>query len=949
MPRGVVTFLFTDVEGSTQLFQRIEDRYHEILESHFRILRAAVISHRGTVVSLQGDGFLAAFGAVADAIEATVAAQSDLLEHHWPQDAMLKVRMGLHTGQAIPVRGDYTALALHRAARVSAAAHGGQIICSQTTADLLASDLPPDDPVSLRDLGLHALKDFPEPEHLYQVAHPRLPVDFPAPKTISPRRDNLPVQRTAFIGRQPDLREVPRLFEHSPLVAITGPGGVGKTRLALEVAASLASSFVDGCWVVELAGLQSGSLVSTAVAEALEVAITPSRSPIDSVVDAVRHKSLLVVLDNCEHLLDACAEIADRLLNSCAGVRILATSRERIGISGEAVWRVAPMEVPSVSRPGAVSALDHDAVRLFADRAEHSSPGFTLTEANTAAVIEICRRLDGLPLAIELAAARVGVLAPRDIADHLDDRFQLLTQGNRAALPRHQTLRAALEWSVDLLPDAERGLFRCLGVFVGGWDLAAGEAIYTDPESEVRARSLLVGLVERSLVVAESGEADARRFSLLESVRELAFAQLVAAGEARTVQARHLALYLNLAERAKLEGDEQRTWFPVLQNEYDNLRAALAFACQVPERADDALRLASCLAPFWTMRGDLSEGAGWLERALDNAPRESSHRAAALLGAGSIAVHRGDYRAARIHLEQSAALFRAAGDHAGAARTGLDLAWVAWHEGQIDQAAELLHGYRAVFDTAGDTKGLADAHRMLGMLAGERHQLSEATEHLEQALALFDRIGDDVGTAASLSSLGILAEYRGELVAACQLMEESLAVARRCGDVRRIVGALDNLGFFQQQLGQLERALQLHQESLAMARDIGASSLVAAALTNLGSTARQLGDLAQAQTALRESLTIARDTSDRSRDVADVLEELAALYATEGEPQRGLMLFAAAEALRDAVGYPLREYFQNMYGPIVTKARATLPDASDVWSSGRQLPIEDAMALALAR
>jgi predicted ATPase/class 3 adenylate cyclase len=949
MPRGVVTFLFTDVEGSTQLFRRIEDRYHEILESHFRVLRAAIVSHRGTVVSLQGDGCLAAFGAVADALDATVAAQSGLLQHPWPQDAVLKVRMGLHTGQAIPVRGDYTALALHRAARVSAAAHGGQIICSQTTADLLASHLSPGKTVGLQDLGLHTLKDFPEPEHLYQVVHPQLPVDFPAPKTISPRRDNLPVQRTAFIGRQPDLREVPRLLEHSPLVTITGPGGVGKTRLALAAAASLAPSFADGCRLVELAGLQSGSLVSTAVAEALDVAITPSRKPIDSVVDAVRHRSVLLVLDNCEHLLDACAEISDRLLDSCAGVRVLATSRERIGISGEAVWRLAPMGVPSASQPAGVSALDHDAVRLFADRAEHSLPGFALTETNAGAVIEICRRLDGLPLAIELAAARVGVLPPRGIADHLDDRFQLLTQGNRAALPRQQTLRAALEWSVDLLSDAERGLFRCLGVFAGGWDLAAAEAIDAEPAPELSTRYLLVQLVERSLVVAESGDAGARRFSLLESVRELAFAHLVAAGEAPAAQARHLALYLDLAERAKLEGDEQRTWFPVLQNEYDNLRAALTFACEAPERADDALRLAACLAPFWTMRGDLSEGAGWLERALDNAAPDTPHRAAALLGAGSIAVLRGDYRSGRIHLEESAALFRAAGDHAGAARTGLDLAWVAWHEGDIDETAELLHGYRAIFDTAGDTKGLADAYRMLGMLAGERHQLPEATAHLERALALFDRIGDDVGTAASLSSLGVLAEYRGELVAACQLMEESLAVARRCGDARRIVGALDNLGFFHQQLGQLERALELHRESLAMARDIGASSLVAAALTNLGSTARQLGDLPLAQAALRESLTIARDTSDRSRDVADVLEELAALYATAGEARRSLMLFAAAEALRDAVGYPLREYFQNMYEPIVTEARATLPDAGDVWSTGRRLPIEDALALALAR
>jgi predicted ATPase/Tfp pilus assembly protein PilF len=858
------------------------------------------------------------------------------------------VRMGVHSGQAIPVGSDYTALALHRAARVSAAAHGGQIICSQATADLLSSELTAAGLVSLRDLGLHGLKDFPEPEHLYQVAHPRLAVDFPPPKTISPRRDNLPLPRTAFIGRQLELDELPRLLEHSALVTITGPGGVGKTRLALEVASLLAPSFSDGCRLVELAGLQSGSLVPTATAGALGVAITSGRSPLESLVEAVRHQRLLIVLDNCEHLLEACAELADRLLSSAAEVRVIATSRERIGISGETVWRMAPMGVPASPPAGVAGALSHDAVRLFADRAARSSPGFAVTDANAPAVGEICRRLDGLPLAIELAAARVGVLPPREIADNLDDRFRLLSQGNRSALPRHQTLRAALEWSVDLLTDAERRVFRRLGVFAGGWDLPAAEAICDEATSPGSTHHLLLQLVERSLVVTGSGNTDGR-YSLLESVRELAFAHLAAAGEAAEVRARHLARYLSLAERAKLEGDEQRIWFPVLRAEYDNLRAALMFASEAPDRSDDALRLAASLAPFWVMRGDLTEGDGWLQRTLSGASPSNVHRAAALLGAGSIAVLRGDYRSGRTLLEQSAELFRAAGDVAGEARTALELASVEWREGQNDRAAARVDGCLAVLEAAGDIKGLADAHRMLGLLAGERHQLADATRHLEQALAMFDRIGDDVGTAATLSSLGVAAEYRGDLAAACQLTEESLAIARRCGDTRRIVGALDNLGFFHQQLGELTRARELHQQSLAMAREVGASSLVAAALTNLGSTARQLGDLAEAQAALRESLTIARDTSDRSRDVADVLEELAALYATEGEARRSLLLFASAEALRDAVGYPLREYFQNMYQPIVTEARAAVPDAEAVWRAGRELVIDDALALALAR
>jgi tetratricopeptide (TPR) repeat protein len=436
------------------------------------------------------------------------------------------------------------------------------------------------------------------------------------------------------------------------------------------------------------------------------------------------------------------------------------------------------------------------------------------------------------------------------------------------------------------------------------------------------------------------------RFSMLESVRELARTHLAEAGAPTDVHERHLLYYAGLAERAELSGAEQRPWLDRLETDHDNLRAALTYSCSTPGHGEVALKMAGRLAPFWRLHGDLAEGFSWLERSLGLAG-DSPERAAGLLGAGGLAITRGEYALGRALLEEAAALFRADGDPAGAARTGLDLAWVAWHEGDLEQARHLLEGYLAVFDDAEDSKGLADAHRMLGVMAAERHDLAAATSHLEQALHIFQRICDGVGAAAALASLGITAEYRGDLVAACELMSDSLAIAQECGDKRRIAGALDNLGFFWQQRGDLEQARALHSESLATSRAIGERSLMAAALTNLGSTARQRGALPEARALLGESLQISLDTADRSRDVADVLEELAAVEIGEGSFDAGLRLFAAAEAIRESVDYPLREFFRSMYEPLIGEARERLADHTEVWEAGRHMSIDIAIAFAL--
>ncbi len=435
------------------------------------------------------------------------------------------------------------------------------------------------------------------------------------------------------------------------------------------------------------------------------------------------------------------------------------------------------------------------------------------------------------------------------------------------------------------------------------------------------------------------------RYDMLETVRELARAHLQETNKGEELRRVHFQCYLQLAENAELEGEGQRRWIDALRADHDNLRAALAFGCSSADHADATLRLASRLAPFWKIRGDLVEGLSWLERLFASSEPNSPDRPAALLGAGGLAVMRGEYPAARALLEQSADLFRLRGDLAGAARTGLDLAWVAWHEGNIGQAATLLESYLAIFDDAGDSKGLADAHRMLGVIAAERHELDEATMHLEQALASFQRSGDELGAAAALASLGITAEYRGDLESACELMEDCLSISRECGDSRRIASSMDNLGFFWQQRGDLDKARGLHQESLELARKVGDQSLVAASLTNLGSTSRQQGAFARAREALTESLMIARETADRSRDVADVLEEFAALEVAQGDGRKGLELFASAEKIRQAVGYPLRDFFHAMYDPLIEAARAVVADHAEVWQQGRSMSIDEAIQI----
>lgn len=652
---GTVTFLYTDIEGSTRLPQDLGDRYAQILADYRQLLLTASQNGGGHEVDTQGDAVFIAFPRAKDALAAAVAAQRSILRHQWPSGVSVRVRMGLHTGEPLSAKTGYVGMDVHRAARICAACHGGQILLSDTTQALIAEALP--EGVSLRDLGEHRLKDLAYPHYLFQVVVTDLPTDFPPLKSINILPNNLTIQLTSFIGREREITEVKRVLGGTRLVTLTGSGGAGKTRLALQVAADVVEAYPNGIWLAEFAPIADPTLVPKIVASALNVPEQPGHNMTETLTDSLRRKTLLLVLDNCEHLLTDCAELTTALLRACPQVRILTTSREALGVPGETLWRVPSLSLPDAGQvPTVEDMVQCEAVRLFVDRAVATAPEFAITPKNASAIARICQRLDGIPLAIELAAARVKVLAVDQIAARLDDRFRLLTGGSRIAVPRQQTLRATMDWSYGLLLEKERAVFRQLSVFAGGWALEAAEAVCVGKRIKKHAvLDLLAELVEKSLVEMETQDGEAR-YRFLETIRQYSWEKLVESKEAAAVRTRHRDWYLALAERAEseLHGPQQGVWLERLESEHDNLRAALRWSKTEEGGAEAWLRLAGALHWFWNIRGHASEGRDWLEGALSTKRDTSaSVRARALCGAGILAWRQGDINRASMLLQEA--------------------------------------------------------------------------------------------------------------------------------------------------------------------------------------------------------------------------------------------------------------------------------------------------------
>ncbi|HKY48432.1 MAG TPA: adenylate/guanylate cyclase domain-containing protein, partial [Acidimicrobiia bacterium] len=628
-PTGTVTFLFTDIEGSTRLWENDHDGMAEAVSTHDRLIRQTIAAHDGYIFSTGGDSFCAAFARPEEAVAAAVESQLQLGRHPWPANTPIRVRMAVHAGKASERDGDYFGSVPNRCARLLAVGNGGQILMS-AVAHSLVREQPPGQ-VSFRDMGEHRLRDLAEPERVFTVVHPGFESPIETLRSLDVLPTNLPAQLTSFVGRDQELEEATKLLGGTRLLTIAGVGGSGKTRLSLQIAVDALDHYRDGVWLVELAPVAEPEGVLRAVATTLGLREMPGQALEETLIDHLRHRRLLLILDNCEHLIDPAARLTQKMLAAAPELSVLATSREMLGVPGEVPYQLRSMSLPDHDAP--LTTVGHfDSVRLFAARAESARAGFRVNESNAASVAQLCRRLDGIPLAIELAAARLRVLAPEQIAARLDDRFRLLTGGSRTVLPRQQTLQATIDWSYDLLDEPEKLLFERLSAFQGGFTLEAAEAVCAggriDPGDIL---DLVSHLVDKSLVGPfESSEGV--RYRLLETLRQYGRDRLAMRGETEAVRKSHALYFRGLVEDAlpQLRGPEEKVWLDRLETEHDNLRQALRWTIDARE-IDLAQGLAGTLYRFWMIRSHVDEGRTWLGQVLALGDQRSNSRARALL------------------------------------------------------------------------------------------------------------------------------------------------------------------------------------------------------------------------------------------------------------------------------------------------------------------------------
>jgi predicted ATPase/class 3 adenylate cyclase len=952
-PSGTVAFLFADIPGNTAFWERDPAAMRPAVTRYLALLDAAIAAHGGVRYKTVDDAMQAAFPAAPAAVAAALDAQRSLAAEPWPAAAPLRVRMAIHVGEATPRDGDYLAPALNRLARLLSAGHGGQILLTVAAQALARGNLPAGS--RLHDLGQHRLRDLRDAEPVFQLIHPDLPAQFPPLASLEASSHNLPTQPDLFVGRERELAEVVALLRDAAvrLLTLTGPGGSGKTRLALHAAAELGDAFPDGVFFVPLAAVTDAALVPVTIAAALGLRESAGETPREHLLASLAGKRMLLLLDNLEHLPDASPFIGE-LLSTAPALTVLATSRAPLRVRAEQEYPVAPLALPpEEARLPAAQLADVAAVRLFVDRSQAVKPDFALDDENAAAIAEIVRRLDGLPLAIELAAARSRLFSPPAMLVRLDKRLPLLTGGARDLPARQQALRETIAWSYDLLTPDEQALFRRLALFAGGATLEAAETV-GDPTGELGALDGIARLVEHSLLQTagddEAGGGDAPRFTMLETIREYGLERLAQTHELAGASDRHAAYFLALAEEAapQLTGEQQIAWLDRLETEHDNLRAALGWT--IPHEGMLALRLAAALWPFWEARGHFSEGRAWLERVLANAaPAPTEVLATALSSAGSVARMQGDVVRASELLDRARQVWDALGDRGGVARTLVSLGHVADRQGDLVTAEARFEEALAIGQELGDRALIGSAQGNLGIVADERGEHALAVARYEAALTIFRELGDRRREAAALDNLGIAARSQGDLATAMRRYEEAMAIRRDVGDAWGATSTLASLGTVAHRAGDRERARHYYEGALEGFRALGDRRGIANTLGNLGIATRQEGDFPRAAGVHAEALEIAAEIGDQV-GVAVGLEGVAAVAIAAGEPAGGARLLGAAEALRAALGSKIPPDDLPDYEQATAAARSQLGDAhfAETWQAGGALTSDEAIREALA-
>jgi predicted ATPase/class 3 adenylate cyclase len=908
-----LTFLFTDIEGSTALLARLgDDDYAQVLAGHHALIRSALAAHDGREVDTQGDAFFAVFSSPRGCVAAVLAMQRVIQDHAWPGGEQVRVRMGIHCGEAARTAAGLVGLEVHRAARVAAVAHGGQVLVSEAAAVLVRDGLPPG--VSLADLGVHRLKDLGRPERIFQLHAPGLQAAFPPLRSLGNPAlpNNLPAQLSAFVGRGREVAEVRALVESSRLVTLTGAGGCGKTRLGLQVAAELLDGSGDGVWLAELAAVTDQDAVAPAISQALRLAVNSGRPAPEALLDALEPQDVLIVVDNCEHLIGGCAETAEAIVRRCRRVHLLATSREPLGIGGETIYRVPSLSLPGPGEAGPPVSGSSDAVALFADRARAEGVALSVDEQAGPLVVSICRRLDGMPLAIELAAARLRSMSLAELGDRLDQRFRLLTGGSRTALERQQTLRATVGWSYSLLTGAERLLLARLSVFAGGFGLDAAEAVGGFGDLDVLdVADLLGSLVDKSLVVAEPAGA-ILRYRLLETIRLFAAERLAEAGEeeAAAVAAAHCAHFLAVAEEAApcLTGPEQGKWLARLDADQANLRRAAGYAAGRPDGTAVVLRLGVALDRYWWARSRLQEAFGLLVPVLrrPGAGADPALFAAALVTATGAAFFI-DLAAARQLADQAVQVARQLGDE------------------------RLLSTALAALCAGCTFAGEPETGRPFGHESVERAR----------------RLGDDVLLAEALRQY-LLSINTIDPARALPLYTEAIACTERSGDRFMNSRLNNNAGWAALAAGDIPAA-RAHLEAAAQAvQQIGWED--ASVQENLGDVLRAERDLDGARSTFEAALRISRRNGD-TWNMAYAILGLALLAGDAGDWDRAAALHGVAQAFQDRTGSPWQELSAGDRRDSLDQARAHLGDEQldRAYAHGMALSLDKALDLALPK
>jgi predicted ATPase/class 3 adenylate cyclase/DNA-binding CsgD family transcriptional regulator len=943
---GTVTLLFTDIQGSTRL-QQLGERYADVLAECRQVLRTVFHQWNGHEVDTQGDSFFVAFVRASDAIAAAVAMQRALTDRAWPEGVTIPVRMGLHTGEPLRTAEGYVGLDVVHAARIMSVGHGGQVLLSPTTCELVRQNLP--DGVSVRDLGEHRLKDLQRPGRVYQLVIAGLPADFPPLKSLNNRPNNLPIQLTQLIGREQGMAIALNFLqrEHVRLLTLAGPGGTGKTRLALQVAAELSDVFSDGVYFVNLAPISDPELVVPAIAQTLDIKEIADQTLLNLLKAFLHPKHVLLLLDNFEQVVGAAVYVAE-LLAACPLLKVLVTSRAALHVQGEQEFAVPPLVVPDLKHlPDLVALSQYEAVALFLQRAQAVKPEFQVTNSNAPAVAEICIRLDGLPLAIELAAACIKMLPPQAMLTRLGQRFTLLTSGAQDVPARQQTLRNTIAWSYDLLDRGEQRLFRRLSVFVGGAIPEALEALYTTLGDEPGlVLDGIASLIDKSLLQQTEQEAVEPRFVMLETIREYGREALTAHGEVEATRQTHAMYYLALAEAAELEweGTQESAWFVRLEQEHDNLRAAMGWLLERRE-AEMALRLGAALWWFWRECGTYHEGWTFLERALEGGEEVAVLlRAKALLAAGNLAGSLGHYERGEALCQESLALYRAIGDTKGIGTAVFHLAEIVYFRGDLAAAWLRFEESLVLARAVGDKSLVAWALDGMAMVAIAQGEYARARQLVEECLALFRTLGSKKGIAESLLWLAETMFSQGELVRAHAVAEESLALNREIGNrsgEAYVLPTLAEITFFQ---GDTTTARLLLEKSCALWREVGNEAQIAWTLSMLAKVIAVQGDLAAAQTVYEECLS--REKGVMYLDRPPALEGLAAVVAAQGEPVWAARLWGAAEAQREAYRLPLRPVYRADSEQAVAAVRTQLGEQSfaAAWAEGRSMTPEQVLA-----